>query len=170
MSLKHTLLGFLDIQPLTGCDSTKMFGATVKFYWSATHTQIYRTLNQMFAERLVNQEIIQQTDRPNKKLYKITGKGQKELIRWLGTPEDIPPVRHKLLVKITLADKLKTSQIVGLLEYYCNKLRSRLDLYRTKNRKITEDYARTEREEFLWDSVLENGRNCRCTFCLRMSP
>jgi hypothetical protein len=66
-------------------------------------------------------------------------------------------VRHKLLVKITLADKLKTSQIVGLLDNYCNKLRSRLDLYRTKNRKITEDYARTEREEFLWDSVLENG-------------
>jgi DNA-binding PadR family transcriptional regulator len=106
---------------------------------------------------LVSKKIIQQTDHPNKKLYRITGKGEKELLRWLGTPEDIPPVRHKLLVKITLADKLKTSQIVGLLENYRDKLRSRVDLYKTKNRQITEGYARTEREKFLWNSVLENG-------------
>jgi DNA-binding PadR family transcriptional regulator len=111
----------------------------------------------MFADGLVSKKIIQQTDHPNKKLYRITGKGEKELLRWLGTPEDIPPVRHKLLVKITLADKLKTSQIVGLLENYRDKLRSRVDLYKTKNRQITEGYARTEREKFLWNSVLENG-------------
>lgn len=157
MSLKHALLGFLDLQPLTGYDLTKMFGATVKFYWSATHTQIYRTLKQMLAEGLVSREIIEQTDHPNKKLYSITGRGEEELLRWLGTPEKLSPVRHSLLVKITLADKLETPRIAALLEDYCGKLRARLELYETRNRQITAAYARTEREAFLWSAVLENG-------------
>jgi PadR family transcriptional regulator AphA len=157
VSLKYALLGFLDMQPLTGYDLMKMFSATVKYYWSATHTQIYRTLAQMLEQGLLSQEIIQQTKNPNKKIYSITERGNQALLDWLGTPEDLPPVRHKFLVKITLANKLDTPTIINLLENYCEKLRSRLELYRTKNREITEKYARSEREKFLWNSVLENG-------------
>lgn len=157
MSLKFAILGFLDMMPLSGYDLKKMFDATVKFFWSATHTQIYRTLNQMLDEKLVDQEIVQQTYHPNKKLYHITPDGEKELLRWLVTAVDIPPVRHKLLVKITLADRIDTEKIIDLLNDYCGKLRERLSLYKSKNVHINEEYARSEREKFLWDAVLDNG-------------
>jgi DNA-binding PadR family transcriptional regulator len=157
MSLKHTLLGFLNMWPLSGYDLTKMFAATVRFYWSATHTQIYRTLKQMLEEGLVEQELIRQTDYPNKKVYHITKRGKEELLSWLADPADIPPVRHKLLVKITLGEELATERIAELLEGYRAKLQKRLKLYHTSNEQITRAYARSERERFLWDAVLDNG-------------
>lgn len=157
MSLKHTLLGFLNMWPLSGYDLTKMFGATVRFYWSATHTQIYRTLKQMLQEGLVEQELVRQTDYPNKKLYHITDRGREELLAWLAEPADIPPVRHRLLVKMSLGEELDTETIIRLLEDYRKKLQQRLDLYDKRNKQITQEYARSERERFLWDAVLDNG-------------
>lgn len=157
MSLKHTLLGFLNMWPLSGYDLTKMFAATVRFYWSATHTQIYRTLKQMLEEGLVEQELIRQTDYPNKKIYHITNRGKEELLSWLADPADIPPVRHQLLVKITLGEELAPEKIVELLEDYREKLQKRLKLYHTSNEQITRLYARSARERFLWDAVLDNG-------------
>ena len=157
MSLKHAILGFLDMMPLSGYDLKKMFDSTVKFFWSATHTQIYRTLNEMSDEKLVHREIVQQTAHPNKKLYHISPEGREELERWLQEPADIPPVRHKLLVKITLAERLDTKKIIALLTDYSEKLEERLLLYRRKNVGINEEYARSKREKFLWDAVLDNG-------------
>jgi PadR family transcriptional regulator AphA len=157
MSLKHALLGFLNMWALTGYDLAKMFGATVEFFWSATHTQIYRTLNQMLEDGLLDQEIVAQTNSPNKKLYHITAKGRQELMSWLAEPAAIPPLRHPLLVKVTLADGLSTGSLRSVLEDYREKLQGRLELYRTRNREITNRYARSERERFLWDAVLDNG-------------
>ena len=83
MSLRHVILGFVEMMPLSGYDLKTMFDSSVRFYWSATHTQIYRTLDKMCKEGLVTFDVVQQTERPNKKVYSITEAGRKELREWL---------------------------------------------------------------------------------------
>jgi PadR family transcriptional regulator AphA len=157
MSLKYAMLGFIDMMPISGYDLKKMFNSSVKFYWTATHSQIYRTLNEMNNEELVEVEFIQQNDLPNKKIYHITEKGKKELIKWITASSELPPIRHKLLVQLSWADRLSTKQIIELLQNYSNKLKERLALYASEEHQQTILYARSKREQFLWKAILENG-------------
>jgi DNA-binding PadR family transcriptional regulator len=103
MSLRYAMLGFIDMMPLTGYDLKKLFNSSVKYYWTATHSQIYRTLDEMKKSGLIREEYIPQTDLPNKKLYHITEKGKLALYQWAARPADIPPVRHALLVQLSWA-------------------------------------------------------------------
>ena len=158
MSLKHAILGFLDMTPLSGYDLKKMFDASVNFYWPATHSQIYRTLNRMLEDGLVTQEIVHQEDYPDKKIYHVTDEGRRKLRDWLVTPgEELPTVRHRLLVQLAWADRLENEEIITLLETYADKLRRRLELYHSQDQRSQLGYARTERERYLWQLILDNG-------------
>lgn len=157
MSLKHVILGFVEMSPLSGYDLKTMFDSSVKFYWSATHTQIYRTLDEMLADGWLNVEIVPQTERPNKKVYSITEQGRAELRRWLELPFDLPSSHHPLLVRLAWCDRLNNTQIENILGGYIQKLQERLMIYQTENQNQVDEFARNERERFLWQMILENG-------------
>lgn len=157
MSLKHVILGFVEMSPLSGYDLKSMFDSSVKFYWSATHTQIYRTLDEMLGDGWLNVEIVPQTERPNKKVYSITEQGRVELRSWLETPFDLPSSHHPLLVRLAWCDRLENAQIENILDGYIEKLNERLALYQTENQGQVKKYARNERERFLWQMILDNG-------------
>ncbi len=157
MSLKHAILGFLDIEPLSGYDLKKKFGSTAQFYWSATHSQIYRTLEQITEEGLATKKIIIQEDSPNKKIYHLTDKGKEELREWLLTPQDLPLVRHKTLVQIAFAYLLEDEDINALLDDYGEKVRKKLEHYRGRNQKSMLDKARSKKERYLWQQTLSHG-------------
>ena len=44
MSLEHAILGFLTYRPMSGYDLKKFFDESVRHFWSAPQSQIYRTL------------------------------------------------------------------------------------------------------------------------------
>ena len=89
MSLSHAILGFLNHRPHSGYDLKKVFDASVRHFWPADQSQIYRTLSRMSQNGWTETEIIRQESRPDRKLYHITAAGRKELHRWLTTP--LPP-------------------------------------------------------------------------------
>ncbi|MFZ6031019.1 MAG: PadR family transcriptional regulator [Chloroflexota bacterium] len=157
MSLKHVILGFIEMTPLSGYDLKTMFDSSVQFYWSATHPQIYRTLDEMLKEGWLSVTVVQQTERPNKKVYSVTEKGSVELRRWLETPFDLPSFHHPLLVRLAWSDRLENAQIEAILESYIGKLQERLALYASDNQQQVDQFARTERENFLWQMILDNG-------------
>jgi DNA-binding PadR family transcriptional regulator len=157
VSLKHALLGFIELMPLSGYDLSKMFDASVNLYWPATHTQIYRTLNRLLGDGLVTREVIEQSDIPDKKVYYITDKGRDELREWVSVPRNLPVIRHPLLVQIAFAGQVETTRVIALFEAYAEKLRERLKLYHTDQQRGQLSFARSERERFLWSLILENG-------------
>jgi len=157
MSLRHVILGFVEMMPLSGYDLKTMFDSSVRFYWSATHTQIYRTLDRMAKEGLVTFKVVQQTERPSKKVYSITEEGRKDLREWLECSFGLPILHHPLLVRLAWCDRLENSQIEALLHDYIRQLRQQIGLYQTDNQSQVEAFARTEREGFLWQMILESG-------------
>jgi len=157
MSLKHAILGFLNISPLSGYDLWKMFNSTVNNYWTATNTQIYRTLSELAEENMVWYEVIQQEGVPNKKLYHLTQEGKEELISWLRTPLELPSIRHKLLVQISFSNLLEDEEIIAILETYMKNIKEKLNSYKHGNQEEYLSFASSERERFLWKMVLKNG-------------
>ena len=157
MSLKHAILGYLTVQPLSGYDLKKVFDHALGYFWSATHSQIYRTLDRLVRDGEATQEVVIQRDRPNKKLYQPTEAGWDELRRWLAEPHGLPTLRHPLLVQLAFAELLDDDQVVALLEDYGARLAERIGRYRDPAHHQHIYLARTPRERFLWWSTLDNG-------------
>lgn len=87
-TLRYIILGLLWAHPMTGYDIKQAFDRALASYWNAGNSQIYTTLKQLSEARLVESEIVVQTTRPNRKVYRLTSTGQVELERWL--QEDVP--------------------------------------------------------------------------------
>ena len=91
MSLDYAILGFLNYAPLSGYDLKKVFDNSVQHFWPADQSQIYRTLTRLTERGLAEMDVIEQTERPDRKVYHITQAGRDELLQWLAgsTPERV---------------------------------------------------------------------------------
>lgn len=100
MSLKHAILGFLELKPFSGYDLKKVFDGSVQHFWPADQAQIYRTLNKLDELGLVSVELVEQEDKPDRKVYHITDNGRFALHTWLSST--LPPTseREPQLVRI----------------------------------------------------------------------
>lgn len=136
MSLEHALLGFLQYKPLSGYDMKKTFDSTVNHFWPADQSQIYRTLNKLTAEQLIDMKLVVQTDKPNSKIYSITEKGKEEFLNWLESPISMAVPRIPLLVKIYFAAQLSDDVIISILEKVSNQIHDRIDSMEKVNRAV----------------------------------
>jgi len=87
-TLRYIILGLLWTNPMTGYDIKQAFDRALASYWNAGNSQIYTTLKHLSQANLVEAEIVVQTTRPNRKVYRLTPAGQIELEQWL--QEDVP--------------------------------------------------------------------------------
>ncbi len=156
MSIKHAILGFLSWTPLTGYELKKLFAESVTLYWSGNNNQIYRTLVELHQEHLVTLEVQHQADRPSRKLYTITDKGQAELRQWVLSTPELPQLRNRFFVQLAWADQLDSAELDGLLATYEEELRVQLLMLRTQERRKTVSPDRTPREAYLWGMIMED--------------
>jgi PadR family transcriptional regulator AphA len=117
MSLKYAILGLLNVLPMTGYDlKHQAFDATVRHFWPADQSQIYRTLNQLASESLVTATVVAQDERPDRKVYAITAAGQAALTDWLKTDQALPTLRDPLLVQLFFGQELPRADLLRLVE------------------------------------------------------
>jgi DNA-binding PadR family transcriptional regulator len=100
MALEHAILVSLSERPASGLDLTRRFDASIGFFWSATHQQIYRVLARMEADGWVTSDLVAQQGRPAKKVYDVAPAGRDELARWIGAPTPLETGRSDLAVKL----------------------------------------------------------------------
>src|SRR5215471_3899349 len=75
-TLRYIILGLLWGHPMSGYDIKQAFDRALASYWNAGNSQIYTTLKSMSQAGLVQSEVIVQTTRPNRKVYRLTEAGQ----------------------------------------------------------------------------------------------
>ena len=100
MSLKHVLLTLLDRKPGTGYELVGSFDSAVGYFWNASHQQVYRELASLSEAKLVKFKLVQQDDKPDKKIYSLSSTGKAELQRWLENPLKKQKIKDLLLVKL----------------------------------------------------------------------
>ncbi len=157
MALKYAILGLLEVNSFSGYDLKKYFDSSINSYWKATHSQIYKTLDDIAKEGLIKSEIIQQDKNPTKKLFSITSKGKDDLIEWLNISKDLPTIRNQILLQFSLSNLLTKEQILRLLEDYKNKLNSKLDVLKSAEHQEAITFGRDSKEKLIWKLTLENG-------------
>lgn len=116
MSLEYTLLGCLDVGPMTGYDLKKMLDDTTLFFWHAELSQIYPALKQLEKRKLIASQTQPQDGKPDKKIHSITPQGREHLRAWLSEPLDsVPPVKNPALLKLFFSGGLPKEEILDQL-------------------------------------------------------
>jgi DNA-binding PadR family transcriptional regulator len=136
MALRNAVLAALLEGEASGYDLAKGFDASVANFWMATPQQLYKELERMAAEGLIDTRVVEQERRPNKRLHSITPAGRTALRAFVAEPAKPTAIRDELMVKVqgmqaqdasavraTVADKLEWSK-AKLARY--ERLRARL--------------------------------------------
>jgi DNA-binding PadR family transcriptional regulator len=159
MSLEYAILGFLSYRPLSGYDLKKVFDNSVRHFWPADQSQIYRTLGKLAEQGYVEQEIVRGLDRPDRKEYRITPVGREALRAWLLTPLASQDVRIAALIQVFFAGQLADEQAIALFERLAADARAVLAVYdRIPQAAGVDDPAvGPPRERFFWQLTLDYG-------------
>jgi DNA-binding PadR family transcriptional regulator len=138
MALAEAILVCLTERPMTGYELAKTFDASIGFFWRASHQQIYRELQQLRGDGLVDSKDVIQTDRPNKTIHTITKQGLERIRAWSRELTDRPPVRDNMLLKLYALDKIDLEGLAAEVTSRLGKHRARLAIY---ERILQERYA-----------------------------
>ncbi len=119
--LKHGILGLLNYHPMTGYEIMLVFRDSLRFFWSAQTSQIYRELQTLETKGWVEKTIVPQQSKPDKNIYDITPEGRKELLRWLADEEPALNSRSQILMKVFFLGERSREENIryfeGLKEY-----------------------------------------------------
>ena len=87
MSVKHTLLALLFQRPMHGYELGKQLNLAVSAEWDVKAGQIASTLARLYDAELVDYEVEETNDAPDRKVYFLTEAGRQELENWFLNPE-----------------------------------------------------------------------------------
>jgi DNA-binding PadR family transcriptional regulator len=125
MALRHATLAALLEGEASGYQLAKRFDVSVANFWSTTPQQLYRELDRLEAEGLVEARLVCQQRRPDKRVFTITEAGRADLDRFTATPAKPAAMRDELLVKLQAVD-------IGDAHAVRKELIARLDRARAK--------------------------------------
>ena len=141
MALKFVLLTLLNRERQTGYEVVKTFENSVGYFWSASHQQVYRELSKLTENDLVKFSEVAQGDKPDKKVYRITASGKRELREWIAAPLAEMPSKDLLLVKLLNINKTNADILTSELGQKIEVANERLEVYRA----IQQTHYKSER-------------------------
>ena len=166
MSLEHAILGFLSFEPLSGYDLKKQFDRSVRHFWPANQSQIYRTLARMTEDGLLEKEIVERGERLDMKIYRISERGRQELHRWLTVPLPIQDGREPFLIQVFFGCFLSDEELLNLLRQEERAQQEKLAVYTQidQDSKVWAEQSEDHRAFFLNMLTLDYGlRECQAT-------
>lgn len=98
--LAYALLGLLARAPGSGYDLIREMEEPIGFFWHARRSQIYPELARLDQEGLITHTVVEQQERPDKKVYEITEVGRAALAHWAAEPMHIPSERDEFMLKV----------------------------------------------------------------------
>jgi len=113
MSLRHALLGLVDLQPCTGYELTQFFDSSLSNAWHASHSQIYPELGRLEAAGMV--EVVGEGARGSR-TWAVTADGREELRRWMLESEPNRAQRNETALRWFLVFLLDPADRRAVLE------------------------------------------------------
>jgi PadR family transcriptional regulator AphA len=146
---EYAVLGMLgDLgRPASGYDLRKAIDQSVGLIWGPSKTQLYTVLGRLVESGLLNRQVVEQRERPDKHLYEVTRAGRSALRQWLARDEDYRDLQRAsdiVLLKTFLGRqgdrRAIVRQLAALRDAYAARL-STYDAIWQRRRPRRNDYA-----------------------------
>jgi DNA-binding PadR family transcriptional regulator len=140
--VRQPLLALLAKEPAHGYELKLALEQTFgQAYPSPNIGQIYVTLKRLEQDGLVRSQDVEQTTRPNKRVYELTRAGREALEAWVDEPSDGPRIRDDFFTKLVLAPKAGLADRMELINrqrrHYFGIMRSLTELQAVTDRRDT---------------------------------
>jgi DNA-binding PadR family transcriptional regulator len=129
MALKHAVLAALTSEEGSGYELSKRFDASVANFWPASQQQVYRELDGLERDGLVKARAVRQDKRPDKRVFRITPEGRRELTAFIGSATKPTVIRDDLLVKVACVDDSNAGQVAAAVRDRLEASRGKLAMY-----------------------------------------
>jgi DNA-binding PadR family transcriptional regulator len=116
MDVKTLCLGLLSIREACGYDLKKEFGSNFKHFYPAGYGSIYPALADLAENGLVSCREIPQDGKPDRKIYRITDKGQRVFAQALRDTAPKHKMRSEFLAMLYFADLIEPERLSALLD------------------------------------------------------
>jgi DNA-binding PadR family transcriptional regulator len=144
VALAEAILVCLADEPLSGYDLAKSFDTSIGFFWHADHQQIYRELRKLKDRGWVDDELVIQHTRPNKRRYSITAAGLERLMAWSQENRPAPPVKDDMMVKLYGLAHVDVAAVADQIGDRLAGHRQRLALYERIEAVVFADLDRSD--------------------------
>jgi DNA-binding PadR family transcriptional regulator len=104
VSLRDAVLAALLDAESSGYDLAKSFDASVSNFWMATPQQLYRELDRLAEQGLIQARVVEQERRPTKRVYSLTEAGREAIQEFTSKAPKPCVIRDELAVKVLAAD------------------------------------------------------------------
>jgi DNA-binding PadR family transcriptional regulator len=159
MNLEHAILGFLSYRPFTGYELKRVFDKSIRHFWPADQSQIYKTLVKLAEQGYATIEVVHQEDRPSRKIYHITDEGRAQLMEWVRRTPDAEDFREPFLIQVFFSGLLSDEDAIRMLEIKAAELNGILEHMTALSEQDVADDARDAplRDQFFWYLTLDHG-------------
>ena len=155
---RFAILGMLMSGPRSGYDLKKDFEEQISNFWSESLGQIYPALSRLKEEKFVSVKIKREKGRPERKVYRITKKGEKAFRDWLALPAEPIRWRNELLLKVFFGSAMEPTDVLRHIEQLQAAELKTQSLYQHYENEIETRDASPERRLY-WRLALSSGRH-----------
>lgn len=137
MSLQHAILTALLEKPSSGLELARRFDRSIRYFWSASHQQIYRELKKLEESGEIRECDEMVVAQGQKKTYEVLTRGREELTRWVSSSQGPRPSRDPMLLRV------RAAAVVGV-----HGLSDELERQLIQHQHQLEEYLEIERRDF----------------------
>ena len=124
----YAVLGMLTRGEMSGYDLGKAIEGSIGFFWTPAKSQIYSQLRRLQEAGYATERMVEQTDRPDKRLYAITPDGLRAFREWLErTPVELEPIRSPFLLKIFFGHLMEPASVIAHVREYRRQMEGLLE-------------------------------------------
>ena len=139
---EYAVLGLLSAGPRSGYDLNRTAQKGVGYVWTAAKSQIYAVLPRLVEGKYVTARRVEQAQRPDKQVYRITARGRRALREWLEEPvDDAGSARSPFLLKVFFGGLMTRAALVGHIERKRAQAEDDLAEYRAIEERIAGEEA-----------------------------
>jgi DNA-binding PadR family transcriptional regulator len=110
-------LGLLSEGPRHGYELKALYDEALVPTAKLNFGQVYPTLDRLKRDGWVEQDLVSQDERPDKKVYSLTKEGRRRLLAWMDTPVPLNlDIRNETFVKLMLARLMANGRPLAVLK------------------------------------------------------
>lgn len=150
---------------MTGYELMEVFRDSLNYFWTVQTSQLYRELQTLKELGWVTDTPVEQSGKPDKKIFSITDEGRAELARWLSSPYEEKSRRIPLLMRVFFSGELPSEYNIAFFKALANSSRDfgqsmgrpeeRSDFYAGV---ISDGISDAEYKKLYWDMTIDFGR------------
>ena len=135
---EYAVLGLVRVSgEASGYELNRFAATSVAYIWAPARSQVYTVLARLESDGHLRSRAVEQAPRPDKRVYRLTRKGERALDEWLARPDlDVAVARNPFLLKLFFGRYARVEDLVEQVRAYRDAAQEELAAYEEIEERI----------------------------------